>query len=72
MCGIAGFADVGWQGRTNGQSQARLEAEFALVHRMTRSNSLSDTRPPVATLMTSPATFGAAQARSTPSTTFAM
>jgi asparagine synthase (glutamine-hydrolysing) len=34
MCGIAGFADVGWQGRTNGQSQARLEAEFALVHRM--------------------------------------
>ena len=34
MCGIAGFADAGWQGRTNGQAQARLESEFALVHRM--------------------------------------
>jgi len=32
MCGIAGFADVGWQGRSD--AQARLEAEFALVHRM--------------------------------------
>ena len=34
MCGIAGFADAGWQGRANGQAQARLESEFALVHRM--------------------------------------
>ena len=34
MCGIAGFADTGWQGRTDGQAQARLESEFALVHRM--------------------------------------
>ena len=35
MCGIAGFADSTFGGRTDGHgSQARLEAEFNLVHRM--------------------------------------
>ena len=38
---------------------------------ITRSSSFSEMRPPVATLITSPAAFGASQARSTPSTTLA-
>ena len=34
MCGIAGFADSSIGGRALGQTPARLEPEFALVHRM--------------------------------------
>ena len=34
MCGIAGFADRLINGYADGQSPARLDAEFALVHRM--------------------------------------